>query len=142
MRKNVYSPRDLIATVLSSFKELLEFSDITGTSYTQFQAINIAYIILHRTGKFGLAIFEWNRIPAVQKMWVCFKQFSRTSHRELRETSNLTVEYVGMHHANMVRNVVAGLQEALQQEQTQTETPTSVQVPVDHVANAVQSTQK
>ena len=42
----------------------------------------------------------------------------------------------------MVRDVVAGLQEALQQEQTQTETPTGVQAPVYHVANAVQSTQK
>ena len=42
----------------------------------------------------------------------------------------------------MVRDVVAGLQETLQQEQTQTETLTSVQAPVDHVSNAVQSTQQ
>ena len=47
-----------------------------------------------------------------------------------------------MHRANMVRDVVAGLQEALQQDQVQTETLTVVQGPVDHVANAVQNIQQ
>ena len=42
-----------------------------------------------------------------------------------------------MYHTNMVRDVVAGIHEDLQQEQTQMETLTSVQAPVDHVANAV-----
>ena len=37
-------------------------------------------------------------------------------HRELRETIDLTVQDAGMHHANMVRDVVAGLQEVLQKE--------------------------
>ena len=60
----------------------------------------------------------------------------------MRETSDITVEDVGMHHANMVCDVVAGLHEALQQEKSQTETPASMQAPVDHVANAVQSTQQ
>ena len=45
-----------------------------------------------------------------------------------------------MHHSNMVRDVVAGLQESLQQDQTQMETPTIMQAPVDHVANVVQIT--
>ena len=56
--------------------------------------------------------------------------------------SDLTVEETGMHHAIMVRNVVSGLHEALQQEQVKTETLAVVQAPVDHVANAVQNTQK
>ena len=54
--------------------------------------------------------------------------------------SDLTVEDVGMHHANMVRDVVAKIKEALQQEKTQTETPISVHASVDHVANTVEST--
>ena len=71
-----------------------------------------------------------------------FQQFFRTSHRELIETSDLTVEDAGMHHTNMVRDVVAGLQEALQQYQAQTDTMTNMQDPVDHVAKAVQNTHK
>ena len=81
-------------------------------------------------------------MPAVHKTWVRFKQFLRMSHRELRETSDITVEDAGMNHANMVRDVVSGIQEALQQYQAETETPEVVLAPVDHVANAVQNTQK
>ena len=142
VKKTIYNPHDLIATVFSVVKELLEFTNITRTSYTQFQAINIAYVILHRMGKFGLEICKCNRIPEVQKTWVRFKQFFWTSHRDLIETSDITVEEAGIYHANVVCDVVSGLQEALQQEQNQTETPTSVQAPVDHVSNAVQITQQ
>ena len=73
--KTNYNPRDPIATVLSAVKELLYFSDITGTSYTQLQAVNITYVIFHKTGKFELAIREWNCTPEIQKSWVRFKQF-------------------------------------------------------------------
>ena len=52
VKKKNYNPRDLIATVFSAFKEPLEFSDITWTSYTQLQAVNISYIIIHRKDKF------------------------------------------------------------------------------------------
>ena len=61
---------------------------------------------------------------------------SWTAHQELQKTSKLTVEDAGMHHANMVRNVAAGLQKALNQEQIQTYTPTVMQAHVYHVANA------
>ena len=95
--------------MLSVVEELLAFLDITRMSYTQLQAINIAYVIIHRTGKFGLAICEWNSMPAIKKTWVRFKHFFLTACLELREISDLTVEDAGMHHANMVRNVVAGI---------------------------------
>ena len=108
--------------MFSTDDEILELADIIGTSYTQIQAVNIAYVILHRTGNFGLAIREWNHMPEIQNMLVRFKQFFRTSHQELRETSDLTIEETGMHHSNMASNVVAGLQEDFQQEQSQTET--------------------
>ena len=63
----------------------------------------------------------------------------RTSCRDLRETSDLTVEDAGMHHANMEKNFDTWIHEALQQENVQTETPTVVQAPVDHVGNAVKN---
>ena len=78
----------------------------------------------------------------IQKTCVQCKLFFLTSQQDLRKTSDLTVEDTGMHHTRMVCNFVTGLQEALQQDQVQTETPTVVQAPVDHVANAVQNIQK
>ena len=64
------------------------------------------------------------------------------AHGELRYASDLTVEDDGMHNANMVRDIVAGLHEALQQEKSQMETPEVVPAPVDHVDNTVQNTQQ
>ena len=52
------------------------------------------------------------------------------------------MEDSSVHHANMVWYVVTGLQEALQQDQSPTENKTTVQEPIDHVANVVQITQK
>ena len=52
------------------------------------------------------------------------------------------MEDSSVHHANMVWDVVKGLQEALQQDQSPTENKTTVQEPIDHVANVVQITQK
>ena len=104
--------------------------------------MNISYIIIHSTGKFGLAIYKWNRMSVVQKMWVGFKQFFWTGHQELRDTTDLIVQDTGMHHSNMVRNVVSGLQEVLQKEKTPTETAPVISEPNYHVANAVQNTQQ
>ena len=60
VKKTIYNPRDPIETVFYAVEELLKFSGMTGTSYTQEQSVNMAYIILQRTGKFGLSIREWN----------------------------------------------------------------------------------
>ena len=47
-----------------------------------------------------------------------------------------------MHPASMVLNVVAGLQEDLQQKQSPTENATTILEPIDNVANRVQNTQQ
>ena len=80
VKNTIYNPHNLMATVFYAVEELLDLSDILGTSYTQIQAVNTAYVIIHRTGKFELEIHEWNRMTAKQKTWVQFKQFFQTSH--------------------------------------------------------------
>ena len=87
--------------------------------------MNIAYVILHKMGKFGLAISEWNFMITVQRTWVRFKYYFCTAHQELQETPDLTVDNAGMQHANTSRDVVSGLEEVLQQEQVLTENTVS-----------------
>ena len=60
-KKKIYNPREPITIVFSAVKELLEFTDIIGTSYTQLQAVNIAYVIIQRMS---------NCIPEIQNTWV------------------------------------------------------------------------
>ena len=106
VKKTTYHPQDPIASVLSADEELLKFADITGMLYTQPQAVNITYVIIHRTDKFGLAIREWSCTKIVQKTWVRFKHCFWMAHWELRETSESTIEDAVMHNMKMVRNVV------------------------------------
>ena len=65
VNKTIYNPWDPIATVSSAVEELLKLSKITGMLYTQYQALNIAYVILLSTGKLGLVIREWNHMTTV-----------------------------------------------------------------------------
>ena len=60
-----------------------------------------------------LPIVEWNRKPVVDKTWANFKTHFRTAHKELRATTDLTAQDAGMHYSNMVRDVVAALQETM-----------------------------
>ena len=66
-------------------------------------------------------------MPDVQKKWVGFKQFFRTSHHELRETRDFAIQDAGMHHASMVLDVVAGIQEVLQKYPVPVQAPTFIQ---------------
>ena len=57
-------------------------------------------------------------------------------------TTDFTIQDAGIHHANTVCNVVAVLQEVLQQEQAPTETPPGISERNEHVANVVQNTKQ
>ena len=86
VKETNHNPRDPIATVFSAVKEILNFADITGTSYTQLQAVEIAWVVIHNTGKFGLDIREWDCMPEIQKTWVRFKHlFLESSPRSARD---------------------------------------------------------
>ena len=123
VKKTIYHTCELLASVFSVVEKILELYNITGTSCTQHQAINIAYIIINRTGNLSLEIHECNRMATMKNNWVSFKHFLRTAYHELRETTDITVQDAGMHHVNMVRGVVTGLQEALKQESAPVEAP-------------------
>ena len=138
VKKKTYHTQDLIVTVFPTIKELLNFSDVTGISYLQQQDVNIAYMIIHKTGKFVLEIREWNAcLQYKRRGWV--SRIFLTAHQKLWETTYLNVKDAQMHHANTVRNVVAGLHEVLHQEQALIDYPTTVLEPHEHAAIVVQS---
>ena len=138
VKKERYNLCEPTASVFSIIEEIIDFSVITRTSYTQNQAINISYFIIHKTGKFSLSNREWNHMRTIQKAWIGFKQFFRTAHHELQETKYLTVQDEFIQHTNRVHNVVAGLQEFLQQYPETFKAPVAIQeLQVDHVENDI-----
>ena len=75
VKKMTYHPQEPITSIFSAVKEFIKFSNITGTCYTKLQAVNIAYMIIQSTCKYGTAICEWDHMSTVQKTWVRFKNF-------------------------------------------------------------------
>ena len=70
------------------------------------------------------------------------KDFFETAHRKLGETTDLTVKNAGIHHANMVRDVVVGLQEILQKGQAPIDILLTILEPQEHVTNSEQTIQQ
>ena len=101
----------------------MELLEITGTTYTQIQVINISYAVLRRYFKFNIAIREWNRMPQASKTWIYFKSFFRAAHREIQAVADITTEESGIFHYNMVHYVLSGLMGVLLQEPPPTEIP-------------------
>ena len=112
-KKTVYNPRDPIASVFFVLDDLVKLAALSTTPISLAQQVNIRYVILHKTGKFSQPIVEWNRKSIVDKTWANFKTHFCTAHKELRANTDLTDQDTGMHHANMVRDIVAALQETL-----------------------------
>ena len=141
-KKTSYNPCETISTVFSAVKELLKFNDITGTLYIQNQAVHINYVVIHRKSKFVLSICECNWILTIHKTWVGFKQLFWTAHQKLRMTTDLTIQDAGMHHTNIMCDVVEGLQEVLQEKQAPIKNSVTMHEKKEHVTNKVQDTQQ
>ena len=43
----------------------------------------------------------------IQQNWINFKTHFRTSHHEIEETGELTMEHVGFHQSNLVNGIVS-----------------------------------
>ena len=89
VRQMVYDPVNPIDGIFTAVDELVQYADAANTPYTQAQIINLAYIILNRTGHFRRWILSWNERDPVQKTWTNFKLHFRDAHHQLRETTSL-----------------------------------------------------
>ena len=112
-KKTVYNPRDPIARVFSVIDDLVELAVFAATPISIAQQFNIRYVVLHKTGNFSQPIVEWNWKPVVDKTWANFRTHFHTAHNELHANTVITAQDAGMHHNNMVRDVVAALQETM-----------------------------
>ena len=70
-------------------------------------------MIINRTGKFTTGIREWNRLPDAQKTWNTFTTHFAAAHCELRESGELLVNETPFHTANLVQELIDGVQQAL-----------------------------
>ena len=97
-----------VDTIFDRLQRLQEFASAASSPYSQAQIINIAYVILLRTRRFGHSITEWNRLitaNANHRSWANFKNHFRVAQRELRERADLTAVDTNFNSANLIQEI-------------------------------------
>lgn len=108
-----FDPALPIVLVFNKVDDLMDLASAAGSPYSARQLINFAYVIINRTGKFTTGIREWNRLPDIQKTWTTFTTHFAAVHRELRESGELSVQDTPFQTANLVQELIDGVQQAL-----------------------------
>jgi hypothetical protein len=120
LQSMVYNTQHPIDTVFNAVADYVDLADLGHQPLTAAQMIAKAYVILNKTRRYKTAITEWNRRPEAEKTWPNFKLHFRRAHQEFRETTDITLEdsELQRQNANLVQQVVNGMQEAMANEAT------------------------
>jgi hypothetical protein len=139
-----YHPRHPVDLVFNAVEDLADYADMATTgAFTQTQIIGKAYSQFNRTGLLSQAITEWNRKPDVQKTWITFKTHFRQARKELKESSGATIENSDLNQtANLVQQVVDGVQQALLPPNGATDATSEILQQVVNSASTTTSTQQ
>jgi len=116
VKEMVYDTTHPIDIIFNKVEDLLDLSVAANADFTAQQLINIAYVIINRTGKYQTYIREWLRTPAADKTWTNFKTAFRRAHQELKEAGDLELKDTPYASANLVQDVIDGVQTALAQD--------------------------
>ena len=130
-----------VDVVFNAVEDLLEYAAMAQQPFSDRQAVAKAYIVFNKTRRFDRAITEWNRRPVVEKTMLNLKTHFRRAQTELRESAGPTLNDSDLdHRANLVREVVDGVQQALMP--TGDDDTTDILQQVANSANQSASTQQ
>jgi len=115
LRNLTCNPREPIDVVFNAVEDYIDFAELALQPMSQRQTIVKACIVINKTRRFKTSITEWNRRPEADKTWINFKTHFRQAHQEFRETTDVIIEESELqrNHANLVRQVVEGVQTAM-----------------------------
>ena len=113
VQQMVYDLQHPINWVFTPVDDLVNFSEVAQTPYTQAHCINQAYRILNRTGKFQRWIIDWNKWPQIQKNRINFKLHFCQVHHQLKETTNFQTRD-SSYHANALQEILQEIRSEIQ----------------------------
>ena len=133
LRSTPYNPSDPIDDVFDTVDDFVEYADMARQPQTQAQTVAKAYSVLQKTGRFELALLEWNKKPFIEQTWINFKSHFRQAQQDLDSIKGPTINNSEL-NANLVQSVVEDVQQAL--------LPEDDDMPqiLEHVVNSVAQT--
>ena len=109
-----YDPIYPVDVIFNKVEDLSDLSIAARADFLEHQLITIACVILINTGKYQTCIREWSRLQPNQKIWANFKTEFHQAHKELKEVGDLQLRETQFNSANLVQEVIDGVQSALQ----------------------------
>ena len=152
VRELTYDPADPIDDVFTAIENVATIAARAGSDYTHAHKNNLAYVILNKTGVYKSGLKSWLQTPLPSRTWENFKAHFRVEHNLLRVTNDGTLGESKLHQANLVQQVLEGVQHLLLQDPLPDPSafptpapalpppaPTPMPTPT-HSANAIQQT--
>ena len=128
-----YDPIHPVDVIFNKVEDLADLAAAARTEFSEPQLINFAYVILNATGKYQPYIREWSRLAPDRKTWANFKTHFRQAHQELKEAGDLQIRNTQFNSANLVQEVIDGVQSALAPPEASNDPTPDV---IDQMANA------
>ena len=144
LRVMTYNTQHPIDIVFNAVEDYVDFAELGNQPLTNRQTIAKAYVILNKTRRFKTDITDWNRQPEADKTWLNFKEHFRRAHQEFRETTDVTLEASDLHrnNANLVQQVVDGMQQAMANDTTHDESKEIIQQMTNSATRASETQQE
>ena len=111
--KSTYNPNLPIDVLFSKIEKFTDLASAGRSPISQKQSVDFAYNIFRKTGIFTRYLLEWDAKPILNQTWIQMRVDFRQAVKELRKTGALQVNSL---HANLVQEIVSGVQEAIQQD--------------------------
>ena len=107
--KTDYDPNLPIDILFSKIEQFTDLASAGRSPISQKQSVDFAYNIFRKSGLFTRYLIQWDNKPPLNKTWTQMRVDFRKAVKELRKTGALEVKSL---HANLVQDIVSGVQEA------------------------------
>ena len=106
-----YDPALPVDVIFTNIVKFCNLAEAARSPLSQKQSIDFAYNAFRRSGAFTKYLIEWDEKPILAQTWIQFKIDFRDAVKKLKKTGALQVSNM---HANLVNDIVSGVQEAFQ----------------------------
>merc|ERR1719203_892245 len=108
VRNLAYDPASPINNVFTAVDNLSLIAYRAGSEYSHAHKINMAYVIISKTGLYQSALSKWLQTAPATRTWDQFKTHFHTAYNLLKVTSEGTLRDSKFHQANIVQQVIDG----------------------------------
>ena len=118
-------------TVYETVEDLMDMAAASGVPFTQRQAVNMAIVVINKTGLFREDMRRWIEVPPQNRTWIAFKQHFTDAYKYNRQLNTLGVgNAMELQSANVIRQMVHAAIQDMAQEQVPQQAPPVYEPPV------------